>query len=501
MLLARLVIRLDAERVDCGVFTQNFVVAGGIEDGLIAVISQPLSYVEASPGGITTVLLDAQGSAARPGATITQYLWAIVHQENQTAVTNASGRVTQVRLQPGLYKVGLLVLDSQANASTAMAQKNFQVGPAPPLPPGIIPFDPDAPVPSPPPAPAQQPPVIPPSAAPLQGESGGRVSLPSIVDPNGDPVIVTWDLRQGEDVIRSGAGSVISLVAVQPGTYTILVTASDGALTATGEYQLVVRRGTAPAPPPPAPPPPAPAQLVLDLRLPSLTLTEGAGLEIDAGSTGVPFRNLTLYRYRWSLVAKASGQTVATRDGQHVTFVLDTADSLQLLLNVTDPTTGASTTGTSNLRVIPRAEEGTSLPSMTGQCLPFRSNPGSDTILSCPNLRPINADGSPNTDELTWAWRVTPTAENAQALVRLGRTPNFGRLSQGNYIVEAAVGWKGPPTPANTIHFLSSYLVVNPTNPPSAAAAPTAGGPRPAASPAPGPRPPGGSPAPRPPTG
>lgn len=482
--------------------------AGGTaEDGMIAVITQPLSYVQASPGGVTTVTLDAQNSAPRPGSTITQWVWAIVDQQNKTAVANATGRVAQVRLAPGSYQVGLLILDNSPEAKSAIAQKNFQVGPAPPLPPGTVPYDPDAPIPPPPlPGGTQQPPVITPSATPLQGESGGRVSLPSIDDPNGDPVTVKWDLKDNNgDVVKSGAGSVISLVAVIPGTYNILVTATDGQLTATGTYTLVVKPGTAPAPPPPSAPPPAPAQLNLDLRLPSLTLTEGAALEIDAGSTGVPFRNLTLYKYKWSLVAKASGQTVSTENGQHVTFPLENADSLQLLLNVTDPTTQASATGTSNLKVIPRADEQSPLPTLSGSCPPFKSNPNSDTILNCPNLKPIDANGNPSKDEFIWAWRITRTGESQRITTQLGKTPNFGKLPEANYIVESAIGWKGPPTSSNTIHFLSSYLVVSPNNPPSAAAA--AAGPSPKAAVAKAaPKPPGSppgsrSPAPKPATG
>jgi hypothetical protein len=268
---------------------------------------------------------------------------------------NATGRLAQVRLRPGSYQVGLLVLDSENN--NAIAQKNFVVGPIAPPPPGEIPVE-DMPPPSPSPSPnpaEQQPPVIPQLAAPLEGESGGRVNLPAISDPNNDPVDVKWDIKLDDQVIKSGAGSVVSLQNVPPTVgerlYTIVVTASDGSLTASGTYGLKVKKGTGPAPPPPVPPPPAPTPLQIDLRLPSLTLSQDAVLEIDAGSTGVPFRNLSSFDYKWSLRSRGTGQTVTTKEGQHVSLPLEDAESLQLVLQVTEPRTNKSTSGTSNIKV------------------------------------------------------------------------------------------------------------------------------------------------------
>eukprot|EP00882_Tetradesmus_deserticola_P014840 GHRQ01015792.1.p1 GENE.GHRQ01015792.1~~GHRQ01015792.1.p1 ORF type:complete len:191 (+),score=21.95 GHRQ01015792.1:90-662(+) len=121
---------------------QNFVVAGGTLGGLIAVISQPLSYAPASPGPFTTILLDAQNSSPKPGSSITQYVWAVVDRVNLTAdgkptpVANVTGRLAQVRLRPGAYQVGLLVLDS--DNTNAIAQKNFVAGPMPRPPPGEV---------------------------------------------------------------------------------------------------------------------------------------------------------------------------------------------------------------------------------------------------------------------------------------------------------------------------------------------------------------------------
>eukprot|EP00882_Tetradesmus_deserticola_P005769 GHRQ01006074.1.p1 GENE.GHRQ01006074.1~~GHRQ01006074.1.p1 ORF type:complete len:256 (+),score=31.74 GHRQ01006074.1:72-770(+) len=133
--------------------TQNFVVAGGTPGGLIAVISQPLSYAPASPGPFTTLLLDAQNSSPKPGSSITQYVWAIVDRVNLTAdgkptpVANVTGRLAQVRLRPGAYQVGLLVLDS--DNTNAIAQKNFVAGPMPRPPPGEVPVQDMPPPPSP----------------------------------------------------------------------------------------------------------------------------------------------------------------------------------------------------------------------------------------------------------------------------------------------------------------------------------------------------------------
>jgi len=80
---------------------QNFVVAGGSPNGTIAVITLPLSFVRGSPGQSTTLTLDAQNSSPRPGTTITQWVWAIITLPERRAVTNATGRITQVRLRPG----------------------------------------------------------------------------------------------------------------------------------------------------------------------------------------------------------------------------------------------------------------------------------------------------------------------------------------------------------------------------------------------------------------
>lgn len=82
---------------------QNFVVAGGSQNGTIAVITLPLSYVRGSPGQTTTLTLDAQNSSPRPGTTLTQWVWAVITIPDKRAVTNSTGRITQIRLRQGAH--------------------------------------------------------------------------------------------------------------------------------------------------------------------------------------------------------------------------------------------------------------------------------------------------------------------------------------------------------------------------------------------------------------
>jgi hypothetical protein len=222
---------------------QNFVVAGGSPTGTIAVISQHLSCTAASPGGLTTLLLDAQNSSPKPGTTITQYVWAVISMPNKQPVANTTGKVAQVRLPPGRYQLGLLVLDS--SEGNAIAQKNFLVaGPqGSSASAGSSDYEDEGSSGSSqsPQQPNEAPDIID-LKQPLQGESGGKLSLPAITDPNGDAVGVSWQLQQGGSTLRSGSCSVISLVNFPAGMYDILVTARDGKLTATGTYQLKVNK-------------------------------------------------------------------------------------------------------------------------------------------------------------------------------------------------------------------------------------------------------------------
>ncbi|WIA16634.1 hypothetical protein OEZ85_013297 [Tetradesmus obliquus] len=477
---------------------QNFVVAGGSPTGTIAVISQPLSYTAASPGGLTTILLDAQNSSPKPGTTITQYVWAVISMPDRQPVANTTGKVAQVRLPPGSYQLGLLVLDS--SAGNAIAQKNFILaGPqgngSSHSPGGSSDYeDQGAGGSSQPTQQQNEAPDIIDLVQPLQGESGGRVSLPAISDPNGDAVSVSWQLQQGSISLRSGTGSVISLVGVPAGIYSILVTAGDGKLTATGTYQLKVNKpagssssssSKSPAPgstlPKPTLPPAGgggssssdvlPPQV--NVQLPSLTLAQGAVLEVDAAAAGVPIKDLPLYSYKWTLSNKASGQTVATQSGQHVRLPLGTADSLQLELAVARKTGGGpAAIGQANLKVLPRAEGSAVLPAVYGSCGPFRSIPTANASLACAGLAAKlgGSSGKPLTGKLVWAWRVT-RVKDGRVTTKVGSPANLGQQAVGKYLVEAAVGVGGPPTSSNTVYFLYSYLQVA-----VAAAAAPAGG-------------------------
>jgi hypothetical protein len=157
------------------------------------------------------------------------------------------------------------------------------------------------------------------------------------------------------------------------------------------------------------------------------------------------------------------------------------------------------------LQVFPRPEQGTALPKVTGTCPPFKSNPSGDTWLGCPDIKVTGADGKPTpASNLTWAWRIT-RADNQRIQTSLGPFPNFGKLPEANFIVEAAVGYNGPPTSTNTIYFLSSYLVVSPNNAPSqrppGAAAPAGSAPAPGPKPPAGGKPPAAAAGPKPPGG
>jgi len=431
------------------------VVAGGTVNGTLAVIAQPLSFVEPSPGGLTTVLLDAQGSAAKPGTTLTQLVWAVITLPDKQPIANGTGRIAQIRLPLGQFQVGLLVLDS--SSANAVAVKDILVG-------NVVPS------PSPPAGSGTGPPAapdIPVLETPLEAETGGRLSLPSITDPNGDPVSVTWDLRQGDRVIKSGAGAVISLTNIPPGLYTIVVTADDGSLTATGSYQLtVLGRPPSPGPGPKPPgPPPGPPPLVLDLRLPSLSLAQGCLLQINVGSTGVPIRWIGNYTYSWKLLDRASGQVVTRKAGADVQLRLHDAGSFQLELQVTEPSSKATATAVSNLKVLPLPSGSAPLPTMEGSCGPFASVSSSSTLLTCPDSKVASAAKSATPSvgqnpQLVWAWRLTQLGDGGNLYTKVGAKSDFGKLPQGGYVVEAAVGAGGPPTSTTTIFFLSSYLVV-----------------------------------------
>ena len=339
------------------------------------------------------------------------------------------------------------MLDSASGS--AVAQKNIEIGPPP--------TDPKK---------QPRPPIIPSIDGPLEAEAGGELLLPAITDPNNDPVNVVWQIRQNNKLVKEGTGGNLVLNDVDPGEYVIQIKADDGMLTSSGQYDLiVVPAGTGTKKPPgPSTSPSGGARLDLDPRLPSLTLSQGATLEIDAGSTSIPIKDLAKYDYKWTLKNKATGQTVKTEEGQGVSLPLDNADSLQLQLSIIDPKSNLNSTGSSNLKVLPRPEGADPLPIISGRCGPFRSSPAVATKLTCRGrIEPQTADGEPaDTVPLVWAWRVTKLRDQA-ITTSVGAIADFGELEVGDYVVEAALGVNGPPTSTNTIYFLSTYLIVRET--------------------------------------
>jgi hypothetical protein len=395
--------------------SRSFVIGAGRADGLIAVISQPGPWVAPpplppapSPSPRTKwvpVRLDARGTTPSPGNSMTQYVWAVLRLPDKTPVANASGiapagATTVVSLAPGDYQLGLLAID--ASGDNAIAKKNFSVA---------------APV------GRNSPPTLPAGLA-ASGPSGGVAVLPAITDPDLDPVQLSWVLDPGGLGVL-GQGTVVSLRGVAPGDYTLSLTASDsrGASSSAMMRLRVLPAGGGAAP-------------GLPLRLPSLTLCVGAAMILDAGATGVPGTDRGRYNYAWALFRKASGIQIDSSDCAVARFNLTSADTYQLVLKVylKNSISGSadgsgigidtpSGVATSNIRVQPRAEGAPLLPRLaTGVgCGPLAADAAASTVLSCPALRFVDAQGR-NYTNTNWAWRVSDTQTSA---VRTGYGRQF----------------------------------------------------------------------------
>jgi hypothetical protein len=89
---------------------------------------------------------------------------------------------------------------------------------------------------------ANQAPVIPKLKGGLTAKTGDRVNLPSITDPEGNSVNVSWKIRRsGKGIIRTGVGGVLTLTKIPGGDYTVVVTATDGSqASSTAIYHLKV---------------------------------------------------------------------------------------------------------------------------------------------------------------------------------------------------------------------------------------------------------------------
>lgn len=88
-------------------------------------------------------------------------------------------------------------------------------------------------------------PNMPPSVNPTATPSSGDAPLTALfaakaVDPNGDPLTIMWDF--GDGATASNEPSPVHTYGT-PGTYTAVVTASDGIYTATGQVVVAVAAG------------------------------------------------------------------------------------------------------------------------------------------------------------------------------------------------------------------------------------------------------------------
>lgn len=79
---------------------------------------------------------------------------------------------------------------------------------------------------------------------PLSGATGDRVQLPILPQMGG--VNLAWDLKLAGKSLMSGAGTLIPLTTIQPGQYTIDVTATDGNSSASASCPLMVTDPKAP---------------------------------------------------------------------------------------------------------------------------------------------------------------------------------------------------------------------------------------------------------------
>jgi hypothetical protein len=470
------------------VASQNFIIGAGRSDGLIAVISQPNSWLPAPGGGSqVTVNLDAAGSQPSPGNKLTQWVWAVITLPDKAPITNTSGPSTSVTLPEGEYQVGLLAIDSSGD--NAIAKKNFTIGGAgsggggggssgPIIPPGLI----------------------------VTGPAGGQGVITGVTDPEGGAVQLEWTIDPDGQAIP-GQGTVVSLRNLTPGDYILAIVARgpSGAST-NGRATLRVSQGSAPPGP----------DSGLSLRLPSLTLSAGSSIVLDAGATGIPPPDRGNFTYSWALSQKASGTRMDSAADAVARFNLTKADSYQLQLQATDKKTGAISSATSNVRVLARADPQLPLLATGGKCGPFTSGANADTKISCPDLKVVATDGTTPYTDLTYAWRVTNIKTGA-VKTGIGREFNAGRcvhwclswgacwdwyrfgcrgaalcpadlfvtsllvlhpysadqlqcavqsnhhrLTEGDYVVELAVGAFGQsPKSENTLLFLSTTLLVS----------------------------------------
>jgi hypothetical protein len=247
--------------------------------------------------------------------------------------------------------------------------------------------------------------------------------IPAITDPDGDAVTLEWIIDPTGPLSLPGQGSVVSLRGVPPGEYSLQITARDdrgGKATST-----VTLRVTSPGAPAGAGA--SSGEGSLSLRLPSLTLSSGATVILDAGATGVPPAAVKSYSYVWALSQKATGQKVDNSTASVARFNLTRADTYQLQLQVTGGASGVASTATSNVRVLQRADPPLPRVAPDASCGPFQASAASDSKLSCPDLRIVDAQtGLMPYTNTTFAWRVT-NMKTGQVKTGIGKEFNAGR--------------------------------------------------------------------------
>jgi hypothetical protein len=341
-------------------------------------------------------------------------------------VGSRGGRGGWARLRRVLGPVAAL------NAAAAVPPTHRTLNPRPHL------FHPQPPpTPTPPPHPpvakknftlggagGNSPPVIP-AGLTVTGRSGGQALIPAITDPDGDTVSLDWTIDP-DGLAIPGMGSVVSLRGVPPGDYSLAIVARDDrGASSTGRATLRVTAGGASAGGGEAPPPAGGAGEGLSLRLPSLTLSAGASVILDAGATGIPPEDRNDFTYAWSLSQKSSGNRVDSAATPVARFNLSRADTYQLQLAATSKRSGTVSSATSNVRVLAKADP--QLPRITpdSKCGPFTSTAGQETRLACPGIQVVTAGGAPYTN-ITFAWRVTNIASGA-VKTGIGKEFNAGR--------------------------------------------------------------------------
>lgn len=429
-----------------GTVTRDFVVGYRAASGASAVITWPPELVQAaSANGVTTVALDASGSAAASsGATITQYIWAVVDQATRTAAGNATGRLTTVNLPPGSYQIGLLVMDSQGH--TASARKDFTVGSGT----GVI----------------NNPPIIR-AGMTYNGTVGGVLQITGITDPDGDNITVTWALLdQSTGQTATGTGFTILLANLTAGPHLLLITAKDGKggeTTGTAAVTVLPKPGTTVSSTsgtsgqrlPNLSPKPAGTKATIK-QLPDLELPQGAVMELDAASFNLLPIGAKLDSYVWEMTVHGTGEPMATVYGRLGRFELSTVGVFDTKLLVRT-TSGKEYNSTGSVRVLAPVSPAAALDpwaGFSGSCGPFNAKQYTAATISCPSVAAPGAKGG-----LYYSWKLISPGGSIKP--KNGSEVSFVGLEPGHYRVEVSVAIGEAPTSQNTAYFTSTYLRID----------------------------------------